>query len=197
MTYEDKVLEYIALPENLPVALEVAEAVQKLRDNIHRQFWPLFSTEVNQRLTHSVHAETWKYVSYPLSRLKKEYETCSLQSVQLKGIECPVLSVIFGQGGRDGNYRLLTGVAWGKKIPDPNHPTLKDFKKELYNRKLSVSWDLWPGWKYLDYALEGGEFMAKFYQTPNEVVGELADEYWLLFLDLLPIIEPINQALSQ
>lgn len=197
MTYEDKVLEYIAQPDNLPVALEVADAVQKLKDTVHRQFWPLFSTEVNQRVAHSEYAEKWIYVPFPQKRIKKEYEVSYLKPNQPQGTGGPVLTVMFGQGGHDNHYRLLSGVNWGRKLPPPNHPALKDFKKELASRKLTNSWDWWIGWKYLQYSLEGGEFLSKYYQAPNKAVEELADEYWNLFLDLHPLVESINQALAE
>lgn len=197
MTYEDKVLDYIAQPENLPVALEVADAVQQLKEMIHKRFWPLFTQKTQLLLLNSDYSEHWKYVPFPENRLKKEYEVSNIMPVQPKGTESPILRVMFGQGGRNNDYRFVTGVVWGRKIPEPNHPALKDFKKELVSRKLTGAWDWWPGWKYLPYALVGGEFMVKFYHAPNELVDELAEEYWQLFLDLLPVIEPINQALME
>jgi hypothetical protein len=196
MTYQDKVLDYIAQPENLPVALEVADAVQQLREIIHRRFWPLFAQYVQLRLLNSEFAESWRYIPFPGTRLKKEYEGSYISPIQPKGTGSPFLHVMFGQGGRDGHYHFVTGVTWGRKLPDPNHPTLKDLKKELVSRKLTGAWDWWPGWRNLPYALEGGDFMVKFYHTPNEVVEELAEEYWQLFLDLRPVIEPINKALE-
>lgn len=198
MTYEDKVLDYIAQPENLPVALEVAEAVQQLREMIHKRFWPLFAHQVQVRLLGSEYADRWKYVPFPEKRLKKEWEVSYFIPIRPKGTESPLLRVMFGQGGRGGHYRLVTGVGWwAKKPPEPNHPALKDLKKELVSRNLTNAWDWWPGWKVLPYALGGGEFMVKFYHTPNELVDELAEEYWQLFLDLLSVIEPINQALME
>jgi len=197
MTYEDKVIEYIAQPENLPVALEVADAVQNLRESIHRQFWPFFSEQYQEKLFDSEYTEQWKYFPFPITHLKKEYEISILSPIRPKEQDSSALLFIFGQGSRENHYRLLMGVAWNGVIGDPNHPALNNLKRQLISQQLTTSWEWWPGWKYLDYSLGSGEFMLKFYHTPKEVVTELAEEFWQLFLELRPTIESINQELAK
>lgn len=192
MSYEDQLIKYLAQPENLPVALEIAEHVQKLKDDLHRRFWSLFAELVNPRLAQSGVAESWQYIPVPPTKVKTEWITSCLSPRKSKGKGIPMLQIAFGQATRNKHYSFFHGVEWSNDPSGYTYPPLDDLKAKLMELRLIIVEPLWPGWNYHRYAAESEAFMLKFYSQPEVVTAEIVDDYWKLFLELRSLCEAIN-----
>lgn len=197
MTYEDKALEYIAQPENLAIAIEIAEHVEKLRDDLHRRFWPLFNDLFSNRLANSEHSERWLYSPFPIRRIKSEWEKSFLRYNHAKSKERTTLQLSFAQGTHDNHYKLFRGVLWTMGPSELSQSFHSELRKKLSEKNLTIVEGRWLGLNWYTEALEGADFMLKLYHTPEQAVSGLVDDYWQLFVELQPLLEPINLALLE
>lgn len=197
MSYEDQVLEFLAQPDNLPIAIQVADYIQKLKEELHQRFWPSFNAVAKTRLTGSEHVSKWSFSPFPIKRLRTEYQDCAIFPLKDDGSNQSGLAVFFGQSSRDNSYRFYHGIKWIKKPKDFDHPLLTDLKSQLVAHNLIHAWDNRPGLNYLHYRAQGEDFMLKMYHEPEIIVGELVDNFWQLFLDFLPIIDAVNKEVPE
>jgi hypothetical protein len=197
MSFEDAVLDYLAKPENLPLAMEVAEYVQILRNKLHEKFWRMYSFQMKERLLASDHGETWEFIPFPLNRLKTDFEGSSIRPKQESEIKTSVLQVQIIQGNRQDQYRLVRGIRWTGAVGDFDHPTLRQLKVDLINHNLTYDQWHWVGAAGHQYRPQGVDLMVKMHNEPDEAISEVADEIWELFQDTRLQMEEINQAYAQ
>ena len=50
MPLDDPTLQFLAQPENLPLALEISKKVERLKIELHKKFWPAMTTDLRERL---------------------------------------------------------------------------------------------------------------------------------------------------
>jgi hypothetical protein len=193
MSFEDAIIDYLAQPENLPIAIEVSEYIKKLKENLHRQFWQEFNNQMKQIILSSEFSESWEFAPFPIRRLKKEYERCSIRPKNPDDKKTPALQVMFCHGYRSNYYQFYRGVSWNDDIKEFEHPLLDKLKAQLIERDLVNDDWRWAGWNWYPYRAQGEKFMLKMYHEPEEMVAELRDDIWKLFIDFRPLLEEINK----
>lgn len=69
MLSDESVFEFLSQSDNLPVALEVARYVEKLRKTLHERFWATFNLRIKRNLVDTNLSQSWEYKNGNCSRL--------------------------------------------------------------------------------------------------------------------------------
>ena len=138
MSTEDDIFEYLATPENLPVALEIADYVEQLKHNLHRKFWTTFNPRMEQRLKTSEYGSDWVYHPHPARRYRTEWGKSYIAPADENDKKTPQLSVAFGQGSRSNDYRFFWGANWNKEPDNFDNPAMTKLKAELIARDMNI-----------------------------------------------------------
>ena len=196
MSYEDKIFEYLATSENLPVAFAVAEYIEKLKKQTHEDFWPLFSNKLQEILNGSNYREGWIYEPFPVNKLNSPWGRSRMhQTTMVK--KKPGLQFIFGQGTRSNDFRLFMGIRW---VPEePGGHSSADYKrlhKSLGDLGLDIEEKHWVRWGYLPYAAQGQSLILRMQENPDTLCSELAATFWHLFLASHKMVQKINSSME-
>jgi hypothetical protein len=181
MGYEERVLDFLAKPENLPLAFEISEYVSILIEKTHLQFYELFSDEMQSRLSGSDFNEDWKFSHPNQDRWAKSWEKFSIQPRRTRKKDEYYLIISMEQGRPDNDFILSAGVHW--RPVEPKFPVRipQGLLVKLKTLGLSRSNNFYPGFQYLPDPIRSQEFVLKFHRFPEEVVGNLADQLWEIF----------------
>ena len=60
MNYEEKAIRFLATEENLPMALEIANIVERLKVRLHREFWQGLFDKLNRKLASTDKFDRWR-----------------------------------------------------------------------------------------------------------------------------------------
>jgi hypothetical protein len=193
MSYEDKIIDFLAQPENLSVALEVADYVQKLREQTHRKFWSEFSEVVTDRLEGSEYSDHWVFERLPDNNWEKNYGICSLRPTLQRRSNSPLLGVSMQQGSSSNYYRLLMGIQWSQEPTEEiKLPSLEKLILQLEAMNMKQSSKRWPRWNWLQYRIRGEKFLSSFNRDPEAFVNEVVDTYWQFFIQVQPLVAAVN-----
>ena len=187
MSYEEDVLNFLAKQENLHIAFEVADYVQKLKEDTQRKFWSAFSNQMRVRIENSDFREKWKFDPYPMSKLKANGKGCWLIP---KAVNKSVPRLVFQQSSHTDEYRLLFGLFWDYR-GDFSHPVMLEMKQMLIQRNLTKENEWWFGWNWYKYRAQGEVLIAKMHQDLENTIDEVVDDFWQFFLEFQPLIEDI------
>lgn len=196
MSYEDKIFKYLATPENLPVAFEVAEYLEKLKKQTHEEFWPLFSNKLQEILNGSSYRAGWIFKPFPISKLNSPWGRSRLRQTTIKKKK-PELQFIFGQGTRSNDFRLFMGIRWVPKEPESySSAEYKRLHKSLVDLGLDVEEKHWVRWMYLPYAAQGQSLILRMHENSDAICSELSTSFWDLFLANHALVEKINARIA-
>jgi hypothetical protein len=193
MSTEDDIFEYLATPENLPVALEIADYVEQVKHNLHRKFWTTFNPRMEQKVKTSEFGSDWVFHPHPARRYRSEWGKSYIGPVTLKGDKFPQLVAAFGQSSRASDFRFFWGVKWNFEPENFDNPTMTKLKAELVARDMNIVERDWPGWGKYKFSVFDSEFMIRMYQESEELISEIVEDVWQLFTDLRPTLEEINE----
>ena len=196
MSSEDEIFEYLTQPENLPIALEIADYVEQLKHKLHRKFWTTFNPRMEQRLKISEYNSTWVFHPHPARRYRTEWGKSYIAPAGKNYKSISQLRVAFGQGSRSNDYRFFWGANWIKEPENFDNPAMTKLKAELIARDINIVEKHWPGWGRYKYSPYDSQFMIRMYRDTEELIAEIVEDVWKLFTDLRPIIEEINDSLG-
>ncbi len=193
MSVSSEIEDFLTRKENLKVALEVADYVEEMKRQTHRDFWDALNHELALRVESELPGR-WVYTPFNLRRLRNDWETTYFKMVIPKKDPAPqLLHFGLGQDSRVANFRLYCGVY--------RHPSVKAITTTL--RGLLVSINLanisndWVGWGHLPITPFTEEFINSVYNHRDEFIQASAQLIWEKFTRLLPEIEAVNQQLLQ
>jgi hypothetical protein len=197
-TLSDPVSTFLCQPENIAVALEVARQVEKLRDQLHRSFWPAVEKALKARLESSPHAQRW-FIAKPGS-YKKNFTNCKFEPrFKPEGRSVSGLFVCFMQGTQDAGFPLNYGIVWSPNVPKGPHGS------ESYSRMIRISGERgfqnkyanewWPACQYLDFSIKSDEFLLQYASNPVKFIESIADLIWDYFTVLETDLFAYNQEL--
>ena len=195
MSTEDDIFEYLAAPENLPVALEISDYVEQLKHNIHWRFWTTYNPRMEQKLTTSEFGSDWVYHPHPARRYRTAWGK-SYIAPEGETDKIPQLRVAFGQGSQASNFNFFWGANWNKQPQDFDHPSMTKLKSELVARDMNIVERDWPGWGKYKYSAFDVEFMIRMYQESETLISEIVEDFWQFFTELRPILDEINISLK-
>jgi hypothetical protein len=190
----EDVYTFLSQPENIDIALEIAEYVEKLKGKAHDLFWEAFRLELMRKFSQENIGSTWEYSD------KRENETGSWYiraRISQKGYSGKNLSLCFGVVAKDQFY---WGV-WKHNLSDTeiDNYSIKDLEMVLFERKIthtgpSPKWIAWGD--YTKYQIKNREFLHQIFHDKEKLVSEIVNDFWQLFLECKPILEKINQEVN-
>lgn len=198
MTYEDKILDFLAKAENLPIAFQIADYVQKLKETTQLQFWAMFSDAIVEKLNDLGYSDSWKFVPPPEERWDKSWETCAIQPIDGLSSSQPFLQIAIQQGTPNNDFRLLMGVYWLPESPkDFMNEQFSTLKIELVGLGRTQSNEKWPGWNWLPFRLRGESFITKMHNEPQLLIEELSNIYLDFFQNIALYVQSVNESIEE
>jgi hypothetical protein len=194
MVNQEPFIEFLQKPENLPVALEVAQHVEALRLHFHQVFWQDIQRELNTRLGNSTFKDLWTIISEGESF----DETYRNLKIQVKSIPVSFkdshLTVCLLQD-RAPDYRLQYGLLWANNMRSaPNSNTFQTLLEMSKSKGILAgdqnSWA--PALSLLDIYPRSNEFILQY--NPK-FIKELAENIWGYFTFIEPTLYQLNQEL--
>lgn len=193
MSSKLEILGYLSLPENIDIALEVADYVGKLEETSFGRFWERFYLKLSERAITYADFSAWRLDN------KKENEVGSwtiysriLQPVHLeKG-----LSLCFGVYAKENFY---WGV-WKRQISevDLQDPLFQGLRMILTEWKItnfgSPRWIAWGN--YARHRMKSAKFLSAMMHEGDAIVSEVVDDFWQLFVQCHAVMEQINQKVN-
>lgn len=198
MSYEDAILDFLAKPENLPIALEVAEYVEKLKDSMLEKFWLEFAAQLEGRFDEAKHAPDWKFRKTNTDNLLDKWTRCAISPNRPASAAPAYTEVCFEHNGRGWGYRFYLGVRWTKPVEkiDP-FPSLERLRKVMLKHGLKKSSSWGPGWKWTPFYAHGETFLIRMGNDPEKFVAEMVGQTWDLFVALEKHLDRVNQDLQE
>lgn len=194
MSYDDKIMDFIATPENLKIAFEVADFVEKLKERTHQSFWRKFYNNFSEWISESPYEANWR-LDFPfLDSYNKNWNECNIKPIMSEKKNKPTLTIGLQQGTSSDNFVLLHGICWKPNIPQEiRSPSFNKLIKLLNDNGLTRSSNNWPAWNYLPYRIRSERFILRMNNEPEIFVEEIRKTYTDLFEKIHSSIELINQ----
>ena len=193
--YRDAVVEFLSKPENLEVALEIAELVEDVKDKLVREFWHAVKSKVcesqNKLPTWSVKLDSDEQLKRNYSGLRCVPDTAS-KAQQYLGFR------ISQEGGM-----IYQGVCWNKEMETPfdelskKLPELSVIRDRLLqlSKEYAKSTKWWIGWKYLNNGQGLKEKMTLLRIRGGGLATDVADEFLQLVEKMREPVEEANSGL--
>ena len=199
MLPDDTVFDFITKSENLSVALEVANYVERLKDTLHPLFWEMFNSKIMGRIVDSGFSNSWKYkIKLSAKAYKSGWTYNEFLPIRERDSDTPFLFMRFGQGSSETNYRLRWGVRWTKAPTSFMHPALTTLTSTLISLGLEEVHEdnNIIKWGFYNQEIYSLEFLTEMYNHPDEWVDKIVSDVWQSFLDIVPLMETINEAVA-
>ena len=195
--YKDAAVQFLSKPENLEVALEVAELVEEVRDKLVLEFWHTLKSKVCESQSK---LPTWSVkLDSDEDLLKGGYR--GLRCVPDATSKAPhYLGFRITQGGGT----IYQGVCWNEEMKTPLDDLSKKVSQLTAIRKrlleLSKEYakaDTWLiGWKYLNNGQGLREKVTLLRIRGGGLATDVADEFLLLVEKVRELVEEANSRLQ-
>jgi len=198
MSAEDKILNFLAQSENLPIAFQITEYVQKLKETTHQKFWPMLSDAMEEKLKSSEYGKNWIYVPLPQERWDESNDGCGIQPIDELSTEQPLIQIAIMQNAPNNDFRLFMGVVCLPEKPkELSSEHLETLVEQLVRLSMTHSNYRWIGYNWLHYRLRGESFIIKLHNEPQVLMDELSKIYWDFFLKIHPYVQAVNESLGR
>lgn len=189
---DNEIFKFFATDDNMAIALEIEKNVKALKEHAQRSFWTAFNSKFDLKLKSSEHSN-WKFIPFPLKRLKKGWDGCRVAPIENLTSYC---SVTFGQYGAESGYTLYRGVTKTGALADT--PALITLKTQLSAHKINdPGWGGWIGIGGSQYRIYNPDFLRRMIIEPETQIDEIVSDFWSLFLEIRPTIELLNRENQQ
>jgi hypothetical protein len=190
---DSEIFNFFATDENMAIALEIEKRVKELKDHVQRSFWAAFNSTFDLKLKSSEYVSGWKFLPFPLRRLKKGWDGCRIVPVANFSSHA---DMTFGQWGPESGYTIYQGVTKTGQLEDTS--TMITLKTHLSAHKINdPGWGGWIGVGGSKYRIYQPDFLRRMVNEPETLVNEISSDFWNLFLEIRPIIELLNQENQQ
>jgi hypothetical protein len=194
--YRDAVVEFLLKPENLGVALEIAELVEDVKHKVYLEFWHGLKTKVSENQSKLA---CWSVKLDSDEQLKRNYS----------GLDC--VPDIAPRAQRYLRFRvtqetgmIYQGVRWNREMKTPfdelsekvpQLTAIRDRLQEL-SKEYSKPDSWWIGWKYLNSRQGLREKMTLLHIRGGGLATDVADEFLLLVEKMRELVEEANSRLQ-
>jgi len=137
MNSQEPIFDYLVQPDNLSVALEIANYVDQLKHDMHKQFWSLYNPRMGQQLKLSSFTDAWRYLAHPASRYRSGWGT-SFIGPTIEDNDKKVLRFAFGQAGRNSGFRLFWGAEWTTEPENFDQSAMASLRSVLITNNLTT-----------------------------------------------------------
>lgn len=193
MNEEQAVLDFFSKPENLPLALSVAERVDEIRCELNNQFW--------QQLL----LATFGFLQAELSSWRLATTEDKNAPTQLVGMHCNLaqeqalfLRPMLEQQLLGDTWRVYVGLMWSAP-PTPEHlmlPEVITLKEQLCATRYKSN-EGFLAWQWTKLHPRQTDFLLRFAQSPQRVIDEALTELKVLIIDKANELRAANTALSK
>ena len=196
MDYEQEALDFIARPENIGAALEIARLVDQMRPRLQKDFWVAVTTKAESILLASELAKSWQVIAEH-QNYRSSYAGLVIAPKEFEYGQ-RYLRVRLEQGRRQEEYPLYYGVKWDRDFSWKQMNVLKSLRNSLISQGFGEENNWWIGYKYLGtYHMHKQEFLLRMGTDQEALVAEMASQLFELLETNLKEIEAINNALKQ
>lgn len=193
MLSDDGVFDFLAQPENLPVALEISTYIDKLKNICHRNFWNKFNLKMKGFLVESDLNKSWEYkIKLRENAYLKPWERNKIVPIGQKEGK-PFLYAFFGQTSIESHFRIYWGVEWNSKPEYIKNSTLTKLTDYLNMWESTSGWSNSVRHCYFDYWIYSPEFLQKMHENSEGFVTKISNDYFAILSTICPLMEQINQ----
>ncbi len=192
MNEEQAVLDFFAKTENLPLALTVAEQVDRQREQLNNSLWLALQLRLKALCDEYQIAWTIKVT---------EDKNVPGNLVGLHGdlrIAQPLyLRPMIEQQNLGGDLRIYFGLMWST-APSPEQLALPDIStlKEALQKSHFKTNESFLGWQWTTFHPRRKDFLLRYSKHPQSVVDEMTKTLQKLLLDFNEAINHANAALQ-
>lgn len=192
MNEEQAVLDFFAKSENLPLALAVAEQMDKQREQINNRLWLALMQRLNVLV--GEHELSWQLEATE----DKNAPDC------LVGLHCNLriaqalyLRPMVEQQSLGGNLRIYFGLMWNV-TPTPEQLELSEvskLKEALQNANFKTN-ESFLAWQWTAFHPRRKDFLLRYSRQPENTLDEMIKVLQTLLLDFNEAITLANTALK-
>ncbi len=174
MNEEQAVLDFFAKPENLPLALSVAEQIDEIRNQMNNEFWRKAGARIADQLT------DWKVVLTEDRNIADNVVGLSLQAADVG--QTSQLRPMMEQQSTGKEIRIYFGLMWNAPTPvdKTSLPEIATLHGELQNAGYQSN-ENFPAWRWTSFYPRRKTFLLSLSTQPDE----LLDQATAPLLDLL------------
>lgn len=187
MNEEQSVLHFFSQPENLPLALVVAEKMDELRRDLNNQFWLKLSERVS-----SEHP-AWQVAITEHRDAEAQIVGINLQP---KADQVLFLRPMMEQQNMGGIPRIYFGLMWSHEpsVDKTNLPAVLALQQALQAAGMKHNASF-LGWQWSKLHPQRQDFLLRFSATPDTVLDEATALLNALLVTHASLIKAANAAL--
>lgn len=197
MNYEQAIIEFLARPENFPIALDVAKQVEHVKDHLQVQFWSHYSEAIGRRLTSAGLIEGWREKIQCNENLLGAYTKCRIAFKPQKP-DVVHLDVALEAGVPRDGYPIYYGLHWSrpyqKTYESPTLSKIRDIVSKLGFRLNPNPW--WVMTSQLRLSLRDDRLLTRLASEPAQVNDEVVNAVWTFFEQVRVPLEAVNEVLA-
>lgn len=195
-TVEQEMRQFLAQPENIRTAMEIARHVEKMRNDAHAAFWRKFEDLLRKRVADSSYNSSWYLTTSDKNFQNAWFNNSIAPQLRMTHPSAVLLKVALEQNSLGNGYRLYYGIKWTHN---------RDHRTELPEYKALRSYLLGEGYKLTErewwmlskgtgYAARGDSFLYRMAQEPEAFSQEMVDLCWHLFGEAVELMNAFNSA---
>ncbi len=192
MNEEQKVLDFFAKPENLPLALAVAEQIDKQREQLNNRLWLALLQHLNAVI--SQHELPWQVDATE----DKNAPDCLVGlHGNLRAAQTLYLRPMIEQQNLGGSLRIYFGLMWST-TPSPEQlelPAISALKNLLQGAHFKTN-ESFLGWQWTAFHPRRKDFLLRYSKHPESVLDEMIKILQTLLIDFNVAITLANTALK-
>lgn len=193
MNEEQSVLNFFSKAENLPLALAVAEQVDKQRKQLNNKLWLALLRRLNDLCDE--HQLAW---TIEATEDKNMPDSVVGLHGNLRNPQTLFLRPMIEQQNMGGDLRIYFGLMWSTP-PSPEQlalPTITELKKTLLTAHFKTN-ESFLGWQWTAFHPRRKDFLLRYSKQPEKTLDEIEIILQTLLVDFNTAIELANTALKE
>lgn len=197
VNYDQAVLDFLLLPENLKDAFEIARRVDQVKSYLRARFWQVCGDDVQNRLAASGWDTHWQVLLPSQRKAGGDSGLCRI-AYRGPGNQTLHLDVALAAELWAAKGAIYYGLIWSQDTRDPQAAAvLAEFMPVINAMNLGGSSVMrWPFFKYTDYRLSDDDLLLRFATDPPPVVSPIIDVVWEFFAGIRQPLEAANEKLD-
>lgn len=191
MNEEQAVLDFFSKPENLPLALSVAERIDEIRVTLNNDFWRALISQTSELLQQG--SQLWRVA------VTDDKNTTD----QLVGLHCDLpedqpiyLRPMLEQQLLGGVWRIYGGLMWST-APTAEHlqlPAVIALKEKMLAAGYKSN-ESFLAWQWTHLHPRRTDFLLRFSQSPQLLIDKAMNILRMLLIDQADALRAANMAL--
>ncbi len=201
MNYDETAIKFLATEENLPMALEIAGIVERMKGQLHREFWQGLQYQLNQRLASSEKFNFWEadFNQGSIEKFNKDWFAFSFVPSYIEENQ-HYFKLFFQQGSSHDGYPLFYGLArshTNNRAKETGVEEVSKLSRAIQKDGFQYDAGWWFGFKHLDYACTKKNFLLRMANEKELFINEMAHMMWNFFETHYALLEDANKALAR